>query len=385
MERTYRAALVGCGNMGRNHALALATTPGIRLCALADVHEPSLVRMAEEVGIDVAHRYTSYEAMLDAERPDFVVVATRAEQHAAATISAAARGVHVLCEKPLAPTLAEADAMVAACEQAGVRLAVDHLRRIAPAAQTARDMIAEGAIGDVIGIDVHEKGGRPVGNTLMEMSTHDFDLARFTLSRWPSAAAPADRIEWVFARLSSGLGSAAHAARADEVVPSLLKVPTDKDCGLVVGDRGLVLLGLGCEVQAVARFVDRPRPDSLYDGVDVIGTRGSLLLRGGTIVRLYRRRAHAWAEHDQPELVETPALEELPDEKPAVTYCRAMAREMIGAIEEGREHVSSGRDGLAVLEGIMAVYASHMAGRPVALPLADRGHPLERWRAPILA
>jgi predicted dehydrogenase len=275
--------------------------------------------------------------------------------------------------------------MVTACENAGVRLAVDHLRRITPAAQMARDLIADGAIGDVIGIDVHEKGGRPVGNTLMEMSTHDFDLARFTVSRWPTAEAPADRIDWVFARLSSGLGSSAHAARPDEVVSSLLKVPTDKDCGLVVGDRGLVLLGLGCEVQAVARFVDRPKPDSLYDGVDVIGTKGSLLLRGGTTVELFRRRAHTWAAHDQPELVETSALDELPGERPAVAFCRAMAREMVAAIEQGREHVSSGRDGLAVLEAIMAVYASHQIGRPVGLPLAERGHPLERWRVAVPA
>src|SRR5205085_7022100 len=116
-------------------------------------------------------------------------------------ISAAAHGVHVLCEKPLAPSLADADAMVAACDRAGVRLAVDHLRRITPAARVARDMVAEGAVGDVIGIEIHEKGGRPVGNTLMEMSTHDFDLARFAVSRWPSAGAPADAVEWVFARL----------------------------------------------------------------------------------------------------------------------------------------------------------------------------------------
>jgi predicted dehydrogenase len=198
-------------------------------------------------------------------------------------------------------------------------------------------------------------------------------------------AAPADRVEWVFARLSSDLGAAAHMARPDEVVPSLMKVPTDKDCGLVVGDRGLVILGLDCEIQAVARFVDRTKPDSLYDGVDVIGTKGSLLLRGGTIVELFRRRAHTWASHDAPSPVETRTLEFCPGEKPAVTFCRAMAREMVAAIEEGREHVSSGRDGLAVLEAIMAVYASHQAGRPVELPLSERGHPLERWRVAVPA
>jgi len=385
-QRTYRTALIGCGRMGRNHALALANTPGVELAALADVDQASLDRMGDDVGVDRGRRYLGHEALLDAEQLDFVVIATQAPQHAATVAAAAARGVHVLCEKPLALELAEADALVAACERAGVRLAINHLRRVSRVAQTARDMVADGAIGDVIGIEVHEKGGRPVGNTLMEMSCHDFDLARFVVSRWPSGSGrPADDVEWVYARLVTGLGAAAHPARRDEVVPSLATVPSDRDCGLVVGDRGLVVLGLGCEVQAVARFVNRPSPDSAYDGVDVIGTQGSLLVRGGSDIALFRRRGHAWAAHDHHEPVEVGELWARPGESAAVAHCRAMALELVAAIEEGREHVSSGRDGLAALEAIMAVYESHKAGGPVALPLADRHHPLASWREAVPA
>jgi len=142
------------------------------------------------------------------------------------------------------------------------------------------------------------------------------------------------------------------------------------------------VLGLAGEVQAVARFLDRPKADTLYDGVDVIGTDGSLAVRGGTDMRLFRRRGHTWAEHDPWQVVELgePAAEP-GDERVAIGRCRAMALELVAAIEAGREHVSSGRDGLIALEAVLAVYESHRQGRPVALPLADRAHPLESWLA----
>ena len=68
-----------------------------------------------------------------------------------------------------------------------------------------------------------------------------------------------------------------------------------------------------------------------------------------------------------------------------MTHCRAMVLELVAAVEEGRERVSSGRDGLAALEAIMAVYESHKLGGPVRLPLAERNHPLASWREAVPA
>lgn len=387
-SRTYRAALIGCGGMGRVHALGLAGAPGIELVALADVLPASLNRIGEELGIAPAHRYLDYEILLQQEKPDFIIVATQAPQHAPVTLAAAAHGVHVICEKPLALNLAEADAMVAACRQAGVLLATNHLRRVAPAARMGRDMIAAGEIGDIVAVDIHDKGGRPVGNTLMEMSTHYFDMARFLLSRRQLAdGRRSDQIEWVFAHLSTDLGAAAHPARPEEIVPSQVARPTDRDCGLVLGERGTVILGLAGEVQAVVRYHNRPKADSRYDGTDVIGTHGSLAVRGGMEVHLYRRQGHTWGEHDswQRIPVEGALSDSVADQQPGdrnagMLRCRDMALELVAAIEEGREHVSSGADGLAALEAVMAVYVSHRLGVPVTLPLADRRHPLNVWQ-----
>ena len=75
----------------------------------------------------------------------------------------------------------------------------------APAGVLARDLIAAGEIGEILAVDIHDKGGRPVGNTLMEMATHYFDEARFLLSgRVLADGRPADTLEWLYARLSTG-------------------------------------------------------------------------------------------------------------------------------------------------------------------------------------
>lgn len=384
-SRTYRAAVAGCGGMGRNHAHALVDLQGIELVALADVFQPNLDRAGDEVELDPERRYQDFAQMCDEQRPDFVVIATQAPQHAELTIAAAHRGIHVICEKPLALNLAEADAMLQACQAAGVRLAVNHLRRMTPASTLARDLIAAGEIGEILAVDIHDKGGRPVGNTLMEMATHYFDEARFLLSRRILADGRcADELEWVYARLSTGLGAAAHLATPEEIMRSQEAKPTDRDCGLVLGERGTVVLGFAGEVQAVARFHNLPKADASYDGIDIIGTQGALAVRGGFLKYLYRRRGHTFAEHDRWEPVAIPNSEAyfaVDNRQSGRLLCAWMAQEMVAAIEEGREHVSSGRDGLISLESLMAVYVSHRQGAPVALPLAERRHPLEVWRA----
>ena len=99
--------------------------------------------------------------------------------------------------------------------------------------------------------------------------------------------------------VSTGLGAAAHLATAAEIVPSQVAKPTDRDCGLVLGERATVVLGFAGEVQGVARFHNLPQADASYDGVDIIGTKGALAVRGGFTKKLFRRRGHTFAEQDR--------------------------------------------------------------------------------------
>jgi predicted dehydrogenase len=387
-RKRYRIAIAGCGGMGRAHVRELRGAPDMEVVALCDILPASLDRLGDEAGIDASHRYLNYVEMLERERPDIAVVTTQSPQHAEITIAAAERGIHVQCEKPLALNLVEADAMVAACAKSGVRLGVNHSRRAAPGATYVRDLIAAGEIGDVLSVDIHEKGGRPVGNMLMEMSTHYFDLARFVLSGTSLAdGRKGDQAEWVMARLITGFGAQSHAATVDEIVPSRVAVPTDRDCGLVLGERGAVLIGFAGEVPAVARFYHSPHSDSRYDGVDVVGTKGSIAVRGAVEKVIYRRQGHTFAGHDpwQPVTVPTePAYAIDYDAQGGMLLSRGMVRKLIEAIEAERSPVSSGEDGLAALELIMATYQSHRQGVPVTLPLAERRHPLEVWQQDVV-
>jgi predicted dehydrogenase len=387
-QKRYRIAIAGCGGMGRVHVRELAGTPDMEVVALCDIFQPSLDRLGDEAGLDASHRYLEYNEMLDREKPDILIITTQAPQHAELTLAAAKRGIHVHCEKPLASDLAEGDAMVAACDKAGVRFSVNHSRRTAPAPKFARDLVGAGEIGDVLMVNIHEKGGRPLGNMIMEMGTHYFDMARFVLSQTSlSDGRKGDQAEWVMAHLATGSGAEAHASTPDEIVNSRVAVPTDRDCGWVLGQRGTVMIGFAGEVPAIAQFLNLPKSNSQYDGVDVIGTKGSIAVRGARDNTIFRRQGHTFASHDP--WVEIPVPN---DPAYAIDYaeprgmllCRGMVRDLISAIEEERAPTSSGYDGLAALELIMATYESYRQNRPVPLPLAVRHHPLDLWREELL-
>ena len=117
-----RAALIGCGHISVRHIPAWQATPDADLVALCDLDLARAQERAREFGIPKA--YDSVEAMLDAERLDCVDVATHDVTHTALVSLAAGRGLHVLCQKPLAPTVAEARAMVDLAARAGVRFMV---------------------------------------------------------------------------------------------------------------------------------------------------------------------------------------------------------------------------------------------------------------------
>src|SRR5437660_11981364 len=126
-SRRYRIGVIGLGGMGRNHAEACRAEADVDLVAGCDVVEAARVAWGEKFG--VRGLYADYREMLDREKLDLVIISTHAPDHPAPTIAAAERGVNVFCEKPLAATLAQADAMVDACDKAGVKLAVNHIKR----------------------------------------------------------------------------------------------------------------------------------------------------------------------------------------------------------------------------------------------------------------
>ena len=392
---TYRAGLIGCGGVSRSHSAGLQAARGVRLVALADVYAPNLETAGEAYGVE--RRYADFREMLAAEDLDLVAVCTQAPQHAPVVIAAAEAGVKgVICEKPVALTPGEADRMLDVCARTGTRLAINHQTRMIPSTFAVERLLKEGAIGDLRAARMLDKGGRPAGNSLMELLTHVFDLARIY------AGDP----QWVSAHLTTGPAPVAGGAGADaaaaqrlagieDIVYSQTAWPGDRDCGLVLGDRCAATFGFGPRdgwhaglTASLDSYFQPIRSAATGEGwqpsVELLGTDGMLFL-GGTSnhvdVLLHRG---AQAPPGRLERIEVPAREIAPGPYAArgadSPHHTAMVEELVAAIEEGREHRSSGADGRWALEMIMGVYESHRrGGARVELPLAFRGHPLERW------
>jgi predicted dehydrogenase len=186
-----RVALFGTGWITRFHARAVLDHPGSELVAAANWREESLARLAET--FDIPRTTTRWEDLAEDPDVDAVVIATPNALHAPQTIACLRTGKHVLVEKPMAATLAEAEAMLEAARASEGRLMVAHCWRFHDDVRAMRDRVAAGAFGRVVktrGYGVHVQWGPsgwftdPAlagGGALLDMGVHAIDTARFLL------------------------------------------------------------------------------------------------------------------------------------------------------------------------------------------------------------
>jgi scyllo-inositol 2-dehydrogenase (NAD+) len=182
-----RVALVGAGRAGFNHAVQLAEhVPAAAVTAVVDADAERAGALAARFG--AAAHGTLADAL---ESCDAVVIATPTFTHRDLAVQAAAAGKHVFCEKPMALTAAECDAMAAAAERAGVVLQIGFMRRFQPEFAEARRRIEAGELGDPMVIKSLTRGpGLPPrwawdpetsNGMLAEVNSHDFDSVRWLM------------------------------------------------------------------------------------------------------------------------------------------------------------------------------------------------------------
>jgi predicted dehydrogenase len=161
-----RFGLIGCGwIVERNHAPTIATVETIDVVAIADPSPGRTDVVGDLLGLDVSARHADYRDLLARDDIDVVSVATPPTSHREVVEAAAARGVHVICEKPLATNLADCDAMLEACRARSVTLAVYHNYLYLQATRKLRELIEAGAIGEVQATRIAGLALRPwVGN-----------------------------------------------------------------------------------------------------------------------------------------------------------------------------------------------------------------------------
>ncbi len=183
--------VVGIGQMGRRHAENLRRlVPEARLVAVADTDRERARSVAGE--LEVENWYDRVEEMVAQSDLDAVVISSPPRFHPGAVQVAAAARKHILCEKPLALTLEEADTLVEAVARAGVYFQTGHMRRYDRAYAAARQRIEAGEIGDpiifkAIGRDPEAAPASAfqagwVSNLFLDSSVHEFDLARWLMN-----------------------------------------------------------------------------------------------------------------------------------------------------------------------------------------------------------
>lgn len=286
MNKTIRWGLIGLGWFGEIHAEALSTMPGIELAAVCTRRRQRLTEVAAR--FHVAKRYTNYHDLLADPDIDVVGITTHIYDHRDIAIDALRSGKHVFLEKPMAPTPADCDQILAAAEQAAGFLMVGHICRFDPRVTLAKQAIDEGRIGTIISMHARRNLSKTIGrqvldsiSALMGDGIHDGDLML-----WFSQARPvsiyAQEIHpgtnehpdggWAMARLDNG---------AIAVIESIWHLPESTPYQIdarmeVLGTEGAIYINCGEAGLEIHDGAGNQRPDTLY-WPNVFGQRFGIL------------------------------------------------------------------------------------------------------------
>ncbi len=203
MPQPLIGAVIGCGFFAQNQLHAWADLPSAKIVALCDRDAVRLAETAARFGI--ARTYADASAMFAAERLDFVDIATTVASHRPLVEMAAQAGVHVICQKPFASTMADARAMVAAVEAAGKTLMVHENFRWQSAVRRVIEIVRAGELGEVFFGRVSFRSGYDVFSgqpylaegqrfIIEDLGIHILDIARALFGDVARLAATTKRI-----------------------------------------------------------------------------------------------------------------------------------------------------------------------------------------------
>ena len=361
LAEQYRAAAIGrtgAGNYGHGLHIAYASIDNVDFIAVADADEAGREQAREQTGATRA--YADFRDMLAAETPDLVSVCPRwTDCHLEMVIACLESGAHVYCEKPMTWNLADGDVIVSRADALGRKVAVAHQAVYLPRIQQLQVLLREGRIGQVQQIHAHGKQDRRGGGEdMITLGIHLFNMMRYFAGdvSWMSGHVTVDGRELE-------LGDVGEAT---------------EPVGPVAGDCVEAYYAFD---SGVAGFFDSRRDQagsSQRYGMEIVGSEGTISLRGGSgsELMIYPHPVFRPAASDQ----HWEPLEGLPDEPLATGNTLAIA-DLIDAIEQDREPVSSACDAVAALEMILGAYEAQISGARVAMPMARREHPLDAWQA----
>ncbi len=388
--KKVRVGLVGSQFISTIHAESLKRVPNAELTAVLSPTGTHAKDFAAKHGVKQA--FKDLDKFLAADT-DMIVLGCPNDLHCEITVKAAAAGKHVVCEKPLCTSLAEADLMIAACRQAKVKLMYAEELCFTPKYVRLKRLVDEGALGRIYMVKQAEKHDGPHsawfwdvkrsgGGVTLDMGCHAFEFFR-----------------WMLGTPVGGRGKAktqdhqnqSHEAPLGEVIPvkkaKAVSVYADMDTFLhkekTKGeDHAIVLVRFETEEGEAVALAEESwaKKGGMDDSAEVYGTAGVAyadLLQGNSILA-YSETGYGYAV-----------------EKAGITrgwsFCTyeelwnyGFPQEFahfVDCVANDREAVETGEDGRAVLEMILGAYQSAGEGRRVALPpQVATGRPITLWK-----
>ncbi len=181
------AAVIGTGNMGRNHARVYFELDGVTLVAIADINEEGK-NIAKEFG---SNFYKDYGQMLEKEAIDAISIAVPTALHEKVALDCIKKGKHVLIEKPISNTIESAETIIKEAKERGVVLTVGHVERFNPAVFRLKEIIKQGKLGEITSIIARRVGIFPSrikdANVFLDLAVHDIDIFNYLLESVPNS------------------------------------------------------------------------------------------------------------------------------------------------------------------------------------------------------
>ncbi len=338
MADKIRAAVIGAGGISDQHIRGYLDTQRYEIVALADLHPAAMAEKNERFGIRPAH-FTDARQMLDEVRPDVVSICTWHAGHAEWTIAAAARRPKViLCEKPMADSVGNAEQMLIACQRNGVKLAIGHQRRFLPAYTLARTMIREGRIGDVRLIQSFAGAGLP------NFASHQMDMYRYLLHE--------DECAWVMGNVERKTDQYERNTRIE--------------------DRAVGVFSFRGGAQALILSDVLP---IIFQGACIYGTEGAINLTTSDLQLSNAETKGVWERH-----APNGKFYEVAKTGDRFEWVEGGAAQADGVADwvEGQEpYRSTGEDGYKALQMVHGIYESARMHERVMMPLQTRINPLD--------
>ena len=355
--KTVKIGIIGSQFISSIHARGLAKNPRAEIVAVASATESNAAKFARE--FDIPHHTTDYRVLCAMDEIDMILIGAPNDLHCQMTVDSASAGKHVVVEKPLCLNLTEADTMINACAAANVKLMYAEELCFAPKYTRLKQLLDTGVVGKPTLIKQSEKHDGPHaahfwdvnrsgGGVTMDMGCHAIQFFRWMLNREP--------VKSVYAQMNT-------------------LVHKDKTIG---DDNAIIILEFESGTVAIAEE-SWSKLGGMDDRAEIYGSEGVAyadLLHGNSI-ETYSVKGVDYAVEKAGDTKGWSFT--MYEEEWNYGFPQEMSH-FVDCVADDKQPIVTGEDGKAVLEIVMAAYASAGSGRKIKMPFpTDAAKPIDLW------